>query len=600
MLLSNSQSRETKTTYRQWFQHHRRGAVAMSAAENGIVLPSYAVEAIRHGKLPDSTAAFDEIDDDAHGTAPMYFELPDLQTHVLPVEDQEDLSMFTSGEVQIPPEADPLGNFADIVKRRKQDADSELLGMQTEQVDEVKSASAVLEDTINTMLSCAPKFDASGAGSKMDEVKMAADCIGPVLQRNWKNWNHVVAGAMAVAIAANPNPAYADEAVKAVSAMAARVDKTGWIGGIANVIESGIEMANTGLINAGLESNTYGISILLFTLLIKTLSLPLTDIQIKSTTRMQQITPMQQKIQAIYGKGQEQQQSQALQEMYRVAEVNPLAGLLPAFAQIPVFISLYRALQNLVGEDRLEQSFLWIPNLEGPTFDSSQTETLSWFTSALTGAPKLGWEATGAFLTLPLILFVSQKGSMALLQPPRPPITEQTDQQRTTFGLLDALPFFISFVSLNTPAGLSIYWIANNILTTLITLLIRERYKDDPLPEEFQKFMTKLENTKAGQMARGTQTSDRAKKKGTQTVNAGPSQGFASQTVRTTVKAPKADTVDAVAARATAQSDTQVVDVAVVAEDGAALPADDTTGPKSSSGYDPEKKKKKKKRKGGR
>ena len=102
---------------------------------------------------------------------------------------------------------------------------------------------------------------------------------------------------------------------------------------------------------------------------VKAVTLPLTVTQLESTTKMQQLTPYQQKIQQIY-KDDDTTKSQMLSQLFQVANVNPLAGCLPAIAQIPIFISLYRALQNLVAENKLAEPFLWIPDLEGPVFSN--------------------------------------------------------------------------------------------------------------------------------------------------------------------------------------------------------------------------------------
>lgn len=80
---------------------------------------------------------------------------------------------------------------------------------------------------------------------------------------------------------------------------------------------------------------------------------------------MQQITPLQQKIAQKYA-NDEAAKNELLSKLFQSAQVNPLAGCLPALVQIPVFISLYRALTNLVAENKLAEPFLWIPDLEGP------------------------------------------------------------------------------------------------------------------------------------------------------------------------------------------------------------------------------------------
>jgi membrane protein insertase Oxa1/YidC/SpoIIIJ len=75
-----------------------------------------------------------------------------------------------------------------------------------------------------------------------------------------------------------------------------KVDKSGFIGFFANIIEQGIDLIHVGLNKVGVEYS-YGISIILFTFLIKALTFPLTNSQLESTTKMQKLTPLQQKIQ---------------------------------------------------------------------------------------------------------------------------------------------------------------------------------------------------------------------------------------------------------------------------------------------------------------
>merc|ERR1711871_633462 len=118
------------------------------------------------------------------------------------------------------------------------------------------------------------------------------------------------------------------------------VDKTGLIGFIATYIEQAIDLFHNTL--PGKE--TYGFSIIIFTCLIKALTLPLTKTQLESTTRMQKLTPLQEKIKAAYPREQDEQiRNQMISQLFQSANVNPLAGCLPALAQIPIFVSLYRA-----------------------------------------------------------------------------------------------------------------------------------------------------------------------------------------------------------------------------------------------------------------
>jgi len=207
---------------------------------------------------------------------------------------------------------------------------------------------------------------------------------------------------------------------------------------------------------------------------------------------MQALAPMQEKIRARYpDKADEQTRNQMASQLYQAAAVNPLAGCLPALAQIPIFISLYRALQNLVAENKLDEPFLWIPDLEGPIYTNGPD--YSWITSAIAGNPKLGVHDTLAFLTLPLILFVSQTVSQKALQPPKDPKKVLTEQEQISQGLVNNLPFIVAFFSVNVPAGLAIYWIINNAMTTLITLATKATIKQEPFPPEVDRMMAMVE-----------------------------------------------------------------------------------------------------------
>merc|ERR1711871_227709 len=259
------------------------------------------------------------------------------------------------------------------------------------------------------------------------------------------------------------------------------------------IIEPVIDFFHTTLNGVGIKYS-YGFSIIAFTFIVKLLTLPLTTAQLTSTTKMQKLTPLQQKIQAKYTSPEDEQtKNQLLAQLFQAANVNPLAGCFPALVQIPVFLSLYRALQNLVAENKLDEPFLWIPDLEGPVYMKPPGESLDWVKSIFSGSPALGWDDTLAFLTIPAILFVSQTISTKIMQPPKDPNRVLTDQELTSQGIINNLPFIVAFFSLNVPAGLGLYWIINNILTTVITQIVKANLKDEPMPMEVEKMMAAIE-----------------------------------------------------------------------------------------------------------
>lgn len=283
----------------------------------------------------------------------------------------------------------------------------------------------------------------------------------------------------------------AEEAVSAYS----KVDKTGFIGFFATYIEVAIDFGRTLFQKLGVD-NAYGYSIILFTVFIKAVTLPLTTQQLESTTKMQKLQPLQKEIQAKFA-NDEDTKNKLLSQLFQAAEVNPLAGCLPAFVQIPVFISLYRALTNLVAENKLAEPFLWIPDLEGPVYAKPPSEASKWISSVFSGEPILGWHDTLAFLSLPLILYVSQTISQKVLQPPKDPNKVLTEQEQFSQGLVNYLPIIVSFFSINVPAGLALYWVVNNLLTTLVTVAVKSQFKDEGFSAEVVSMMKSLDDKEA-------------------------------------------------------------------------------------------------------
>jgi YidC/Oxa1 family membrane protein insertase len=70
--------------------------------------------------------------------------------------------------------------------------------------------------------------------------------------------------------------------------------------------------------------------------------------------------------------------NQKIAEVYQANDVNPLAGCIPSLVQIPVFIGLYRAVIMLAKDNKLDEPFLFLPNLEGPTYGADPTHGSDW------------------------------------------------------------------------------------------------------------------------------------------------------------------------------------------------------------------------------
>lgn len=92
---------------------------------------------------------------------------------------------------------------------------------------------------------------------------------------------------------------------------------------------------------------SYGVAIILLTILVRVVLIPLTVKQIRSMSAMQKIQPELKRLQQKY-KGDRQKMNEELMKLYREHGVNPLGGCFPLLMQAPVFIALYSVLRAAV------------------------------------------------------------------------------------------------------------------------------------------------------------------------------------------------------------------------------------------------------------
>ncbi|KPK19300.1 MAG: hypothetical protein AMK69_24320 [Nitrospira bacterium SG8_3] len=185
----------------------------------------------------------------------------------------------------------------------------------------------------------------------------------------------------------------------------------------------------------------YGVSIIIITILIKILFWPLTHKSYKSMKEMQKLKPLMDKIREKY-KHDKQQMNKEVMALYRTYKVNPMGGCLPMVIQIPVFIALY----NLFGKSielRHAPFMLWINDLSAPDRLFSFPFEIP-FMSPPYGIPVLT-------LLMGATMFITQKMT---------PMPGDPTQAK----VMMFLPLFFTFLFINFPSGLVLYWLVNNIL----------------------------------------------------------------------------------------------------------------------------------------
>lgn len=187
-----------------------------------------------------------------------------------------------------------------------------------------------------------------------------------------------------------------------------------------------------------------GWSILLFAALLRLVMFPIANKSYDSMSKMKKIQPKIKELQERYGNDKMKLQQETL-EMYRREKINPAAGCLPMFIQIPVFFSLYKVL-NIAIEIRHAPFIGWIKDLSAP--DPLVLSTILHF-------PVPSLLDIGVWpIIMGITMYVQQKLN---------PAPTNKDQARM-FALM---PLIFTFMLGHFASGLVIYWTLSNILSII-------------------------------------------------------------------------------------------------------------------------------------
>ncbi len=189
----------------------------------------------------------------------------------------------------------------------------------------------------------------------------------------------------------------------------------------------------------------FGVAIILLTLIVRGAMFPVAQRQFASMAAMRAIQPKMKAIQDRYKDDREKQQ-QEIMALYKKEGVNPLAGCLPIFLQIPVFFALYKVLILSV-EMRHQPFALWIHDLSAP----DPLHILNLF-GLLHFTPPAFLGIGVLAILLGITMYLQFKLNPAPMDP----------AQAQVFAIM---PWMMMFIMAPFAAGLLIYWITSNLLT---------------------------------------------------------------------------------------------------------------------------------------
>lgn len=206
-------------------------------------------------------------------------------------------------------------------------------------------------------------------------------------------------------------------------------------------------MHDTIIVGAGITNPniSYGVAIILFTIIVRLVLLPLNIRQMKSQIKMQEVQPELKKLQEKY-KSDPQKSQQEMMKLYKEKGVNPMGGCLPLLIQLPILWALFYVFRNIQPVDPVTQqhitvSFLWLPNLF----------------------------AADPYKILPILAGATQYISALLM-----PMPTDSAQAKQTSTMNIGMSVMMIFMAWSFTAGLVVYWVTQNVIQIGQNLLIKK------------------------------------------------------------------------------------------------------------------------------
>ncbi len=205
----------------------------------------------------------------------------------------------------------------------------------------------------------------------------------------------------------------------------------------------------------------YGIAIVMLTVMVRGCMYPISRKQAAGAKKMKELQPKIAELRKKY-ENEKEKMAKAQMELFSKNNYNPLAGCLPMFLQLPIFIGLYQALNNAV--DLRMAKFLWIDNLAAPDAMFQLPFVV----------PFVGWTEFNLLPLVTIVLFIAQQ---KMFMPP--PTDDQSAMQQK---MMNYMMIFMGFLFYTMPAGLCVYFIASSLWGMAERKMLDYGSGKDPVP----------------------------------------------------------------------------------------------------------------------
>lgn len=246
-------------------------------------------------------------------------------------------------------------------------------------------------------------------------------------------------------------------------------------------------------------TGSWGMAIILLTLLVRLALQPLTQKQMNSMQKMQKLQPRIKVLQEKF-KDDKEGLNREMMAMYKENKVNPAAGCLPLLVQLPIFILLYQVLSSLVTKEGFSEWFLGI-DLVGSVYSTiiqacaattaGLSEEVVKNLMILKGIPSIELGITnvgyailnnpaglmnfGYYLANTILLIV-----IGFLTWYQQKLSSTGNPQMAMMNIF--MPIFLTFICLSLPGGVLLYWGVSSLIG-----VVHQTYTSSRTKKEMQE-----------------------------------------------------------------------------------------------------------------
>lgn len=211
-----------------------------------------------------------------------------------------------------------------------------------------------------------------------------------------------------------------------------------------------------------IPGHDFGIAIIVTTLILKGLLYPLSQKQIESQKKLQDLQPKIKEVQTKH-KHDKEQQTKAMMELYKTHKANPFGGCLPLVAQLVFLIAIYRILFQI------SSAGLTVDSAQLYQFVSNPGQINNFFIGIV--------DLTKPNIFIAIMAAAAQFYQTKMLMAKQPKVEPKKDEQPDFAQIMNKQmmylgPLLTLFIGIKFPAGLALYWLVSTLFAVLQQLLI--------------------------------------------------------------------------------------------------------------------------------